>query len=80
MNHDPFRDRWREGAKLENGDVGQDRGAAGGDAIFDEEAAELGEEVVDLDGRAKVCCDAVGGAWIGEIARAATANCMIEAK
>jgi hypothetical protein len=43
-----------EGAELEIGDVGQDRGAAGSDAIFDEETAELGEEIVDLDGGAEV--------------------------
>ena len=40
-----------QGTEFEIGDVGKNRGAAGGDAVLDEEATELGEEVVDLDGR-----------------------------
>jgi hypothetical protein len=32
----------RKGAKFEVGDVSEDRGSAGGDAVLDQEAGELG--------------------------------------
>jgi hypothetical protein len=60
VNHDPaavavdLAVDSREGAELEIGDVGQDRGAAGGDAVLDEEASELGQKVVDLNGGTEV--------------------------
>ena len=43
-----------EGAEFEAGDISEDGGAAGGDAVLDEEAGEFGEEVVDLGGGAEV--------------------------
>jgi hypothetical protein len=43
-----------KGAEFEIGEVGEDRGATGGDAVLDKEAGELGEEVVDLDGGLEV--------------------------
>lgn len=44
----------REGAEFEAGNVSEDRSATGGDAVLDEETGELGQEVVDLGGRAEV--------------------------
>jgi hypothetical protein len=43
-----------KGAEFEAGDVGQDGSTAGGDAIFDHQASEGAEEVVDLGGGLKV--------------------------
>lgn len=38
-----------KGAEFEVGDIGEDGGATGGDAVLDQEGGEAGEEVVDLD-------------------------------
>ena len=54
-----------EGAEFEAGDISQDGGAAGGDAVLDEEAGEFGEEVVDLGGGAEV--DGLVAEGCGEI-------------
>jgi hypothetical protein len=57
-----------EGAKLEAIDIGHDAGMARGDAAFDEEDEEAGEEVIDLRGGLEVgeeageCGGEVGGA------------------
>lgn len=52
-----------KGTELEAGDVGQNRGAADGDAIFDHQPGEGAEEVVDLAGGFKI-----QSAW-AEVAR-----------
>jgi len=43
-----------EGAEFEAGDISEDGGVAGGDAVLDEQAGEFGQEVVDLGGGAEV--------------------------
>src|SRR5437763_567188 len=44
----------REGAELEAGDVGEDGGAARGDAVFGKENVQTGERVVDASGGVEV--------------------------
>jgi hypothetical protein len=55
-----------KGAEFEAGDVGEDGGAAGGDAVLDQQGREFREEVVDMGGGAEVGgLVAEGGAEVG---------------
>ncbi len=54
-----------EGAELEAGDVGEDGGAAGGDAIFDHEAGEGAEKVVHFAGGFEI--EGIGAEVGGEV-------------
>jgi hypothetical protein len=43
-----------DGAEFEVGDVSEDGGSAGGDAVLDQKEGEFGEKIVDLDSGTEV--------------------------
>jgi hypothetical protein len=65
-----------EGAEELGGDVGEDAGALGGDAIADEEKQEPGEELVDVIGGVEFgeLIEKVGGKVVGVLLALAEAS------